>query len=224
MSLDLSAEEFLRLADRVARLAADHLRRLDGAPIQPRVTGASLSALLGGDPPERGRGEDLVALLGPVLDGARAQNGRFLGYVMGSGEPAGAAADLLASVLNQNLTGWRSSPSGVTLERTVVRWIAEAIGCRGFAGSLTGGGSSANLMGLAMAREALAPANERGRPNGVVYASEQVHMSVGKAVALLGLGRESLRLVPVDADFRMRVDLLEDAIARDRAAGLAPLA
>jgi glutamate/tyrosine decarboxylase-like PLP-dependent enzyme len=75
-----------------------------------------------------------------------------------------------------------------------------------------------------MAREALAPANERGRPHGVVYASEQVHMSVGKAVALLGLGRESLRLVPVDADFRMRVDLLEDAIARDRAAGLAPLA
>ncbi|HEX9050065.1 MAG TPA: pyridoxal-dependent decarboxylase [Anaeromyxobacter sp.] len=224
MPLDLSPEAFLRLSARFAELAADHLRRLDGAAIQPRVTGARLVELLDGDPPERGRGEDLVALLRPVLDGARAQNGRFLGYVMGSGEPAGAAADLLASVLNQNLTGWRSSPSGVTLERTVVRWIAEAIGCRGFGGSLTGGGSSANLMGLAMAREALAPANEAGGAHGVVYASEQAHMSIGKAVALLGLGRRSLRLVPTDADFRMRVDLLEDAIARDRAAGLAPLA
>ncbi len=224
MSLDLSAEEFLRLAGRFAELAADHLRRLDGAAIQPRVTGAVLAELLDTEAPERGRGEDVVALLRPVLDGARAQNGRFLGYVMGSGEPAGAAADLLASVVNQNLTGWRSSPSGVTVERTVVRWIAEAIGCAGFTGSLTGGGSSANLMGLAMAREALAPANERGLPRGVVYASEQVHMSIGKAVALLGLGREHLRLVPVDADFRMRVDLLEGAIARDRAAGLAPLA
>jgi glutamate/tyrosine decarboxylase-like PLP-dependent enzyme len=158
------------------------------------------------------------------VEGARAQNGRFLGYVMGSGEPVGAAADLLASVLNQNLTGWRSSPSGVTVERTVVRWLAEAIGCAGFTGSLTGGGSPANLMGLAMAREAKAPANEAGARPGAVYASEQVHMSTGKAVALLGLGREHLRLVPVDDAFRMRVDLLEEAIRGDRAAGLAPLA
>ena len=126
MPLDLSAEEFLRLADRFARLAADHLRRLDGDPIQPRVDGASLTGLLGGDPPERGRREGLVALLRPVLDGARAQNGRFLGYVMGSGEPAGAAADLLASVLNQNLTGWRSSPSGVTLEQPRARRAEES--------------------------------------------------------------------------------------------------
>jgi glutamate/tyrosine decarboxylase-like PLP-dependent enzyme len=159
-----------------------------------------------------------------VVEGSRAQNGRFLGYVLGSGEPAGAAADLLASVLNQNLTGWRSSPAGVTVERTVVRWLAEAIGCAGFTGSLTGGGSSANLMGLAMAREARAPANERGVRGGVVYASEQVHMSTGKAVALLGLGRENLRLLPVDRDFRMRTDLLEQWIQRDRAAGLVPIA
>ena len=224
MPLDLSAEEFLRLSDRIAQLAADYLRGLDGAPIQPRLTGAQLIELLGADAPERGRGDAVVELLRGVLDGSRVQNGRFLGYVMGSGESAGAAADLLASVLNQNLTGWRSSPSGVTVERTVVRWLAAAIGCEGFAGSLTGGGSSANLMGLAMAREAIFPANERGGARGVVYASEQVHMSIGKAVALLGLGRENLRLVPVDGDFRMRTDLLERAIERDRAAGLVPLA
>ncbi len=224
MPLDVSVEDFLRLSEAFAQLAADYLRRLDGAPIQPRATGARLLELLDGPAPERGRGDEVVALLRPVLDGVRAQNGRFLGYVRGSGEPAGAAADLLASVVNQNLTGWRSSPSGVTVERTVVRWLADAVGCAGFEGSLAGGGSSANLMGLAMAREALAPANERGGAHGVVYASEQVHMSIGKAVALLGLGRESLRLVPVDADFRMRVDLLEQAIARDRAGGLAPLA
>jgi aromatic-L-amino-acid decarboxylase len=143
---------------------------------------------------------------------------------MGSGEPAGAVSDLLASVLNQNLTAWRSSPAGVTVERTVVRWLAEAIDCGRFSGSLTGGGSSANLMGLAMAREAKAPANERGGAAGVVYASEQVHMSIGKAVALLGLGRENLRLVPTDSEFRMRTDELAHAIARDRAAGLTPIA
>jgi aromatic-L-amino-acid/L-tryptophan decarboxylase len=224
MPLDLSPETFQRLSARVAELATDYLRRLDSLRIRPDTTGAALEEALGGPAPEAGRGEGVVELLRAVVDGARAQNGRFLGYVMGSGEPVGAAAYLLASVLNQNVTAWRSGPAAVTLERTVVRWIAEAIGCAGFTGSLTGGGSSANLMALAMSREARAPANERGASGGVVYASEQVHMSIGKAVALLGLGRENLRLVPVDERFRMRTDLLAKAIRDDRAAGRRPIA
>ncbi|MFT3914890.1 MAG: pyridoxal-dependent decarboxylase [Anaeromyxobacteraceae bacterium] len=224
MALDLSPTEFRALADQLTSLAAEYLERLDARPIRPEVSGEQLEHLLGGPAPRQGRRSEVVALLRGVVEGARAQNGRFLGYVMGSGEPAGAAADLLASVLNQNLTAWRSSPAGVTLERTVVRWLAEAIGCAGFTGSLTGGGSSANLMGLAMAREAKAPANERGRAEGVVYASEQVHMSIPKAVALLGLGRENLRLVPTDPALRLRPDALEALIARDRAAGRTPIA
>jgi len=53
----------------------------------------------------------------------------FFGYVLGSGEPVAALADLLASVLNQNVTAWRSAPAAVTIERQVVRWIADALGC-----------------------------------------------------------------------------------------------
>jgi glutamate/tyrosine decarboxylase-like PLP-dependent enzyme len=224
MPLEITAEEFQKLSEDVARLAVDYLRLLDARPIRPEVAGADLVRALGGSAPRRGRGAGVVELLRGVVEGVRVQNGRFLGYVMGSGEPAGAAADLLASVLNQNLTAWRSSPAGVTLERTVVRWLAESIGCEGFSGSLAGGGSAANLMGLAMAREAKAPANERGGASGVVYASEEVHMSIGKAVALLGLGRDNLRLVPTDGAFRMRVDALAQAIANDRAAGRVPIA
>jgi glutamate/tyrosine decarboxylase-like PLP-dependent enzyme len=221
---DPDAEEFRRLVDRVADLAAEYLGGLDARSIQPSVTGPELQWELDQDPPERGRGATVLDAYRPILDGSRCQNGRFVGYVMGSGEPVGAIADLLASVLNQNLTAWRSAPAAVTLERTVVRWLAEAVGCDGFTGSLTGGGSSANTMALAMAREANAPANEDGISGGVVYASDQVHMSIGKAVALLGLGRRNLRLVPVDDAFRMRTDLLEAAIAADRAAGRIPIA
>jgi aromatic-L-amino-acid decarboxylase len=224
MPLEITAEEFQKLSEDVARLAVDYLRLLDARPIRPDVAGADLVRALGGSAPRQGRGAGVVELLRGVVEGVRVQNGRFLGYVMGSGEPAGAAADLLASVLNQNLTAWRSSPAGVTLERTVVRWLAESIGCEGFSGSLAGGGSAANLMGLAMAREAKAPANERGGATGVVYASEEVHMSIGKAVALLGLGRNNLRLIPTDGAFRMRVDALAQAIATDRAAGRLPVA
>jgi glutamate/tyrosine decarboxylase-like PLP-dependent enzyme len=78
-------------------------------------------------------------------------------------------------------------------------------------------------MGLAMAREALAPANEEGASAAVVYASTEVHMSIPKAVALLGLGRKNLRLIPTDAEWSMRPEALEQAIAQDLSAGRRPL-
>jgi glutamate/tyrosine decarboxylase-like PLP-dependent enzyme len=138
-----------------------------------------------------------------------------------------ALGDLAASIINQNMTAWRSSPSGVTVERMVVRWLAQAVGCRGFFGTLTGGGSAANLMGLTMAREAVTPANERGlygAPRGVVYASEQVHMAVPKAVAMIGIGRENLRTIPCDESYRMIPSALEEAMRRDKAQGVRPIA
>jgi aromatic-L-amino-acid/L-tryptophan decarboxylase len=84
----------------------------------------------------------------------RVQNGRFFGYVQGSAEAIAVLGDLLSSILNQNITVWHSSPAGVTIERTVVRRLSEVVGCSGFVGTLTSGGSAANLMGLAIAREA----------------------------------------------------------------------
>jgi aromatic-L-amino-acid decarboxylase len=128
-------------------------------------------------------------------------------------------------VLNQNVTAWRSGPAAVTIEQTVARWLAEAIGCSGFHGHLTGGGSSANLMGLAMARETNTPANEKGAsPGGVVYASDEIHMSIPKSVALLGIGRDNLHLIPTDESYRMIPQELDARISADKAAGRAPVA
>jgi aromatic-L-amino-acid/L-tryptophan decarboxylase len=147
-----------------------------------------------------------------------------LAYVLGSGEPVAAIGDLHASVLNQNVTAWRSAPAAVTVERTALRWLAEAIGCEGFTGSLAGGGSSANLMGLAMAREAKAPSSEDGARPCAVYASAEVHMPVPKTLAVPVTGRANLRLFPVDEAFCMRTDALAAAIERDRRAGIPAIA
>jgi glutamate/tyrosine decarboxylase-like PLP-dependent enzyme len=106
----------------------------------------------------------------------------------------------------------------------VLSRLAEAIECSGFTGTFTSGGSLGNLMALAMAREAHAPANEEGAHSGVVYASEEVHMSIPKAVALLGLGRGNLRLIPVDEAMRIDVAALEASIVKDRGAGLRGIA
>lgn len=223
-SLSLSPEQFRQLAERVTRRAESWLAELDARLVAPSTSGAATEALFAGPLPEEGLGEGALDALDAVLAVSRAGNGRFLGYVFGSGEPVAALGDFLASVVNPNVTSWRSSPAAVSLERALVRELARAVGLGGFSGSLTGGGSSANLMALAMAREAVAPANEDGAPSGVVYASEEAHMSMPKAVALLGLGRRNLRLIPTDADYRMRPEALARALEEDAAAGRKPVA
>src|SRR5271169_1459039 len=220
--LELSAEEFRQLAARVSDLSSNFLTGMDSRSIFPKTSGADTERLFSTDVPELGMGPEALDALGDVVAHSRAQNGRFFGYVQGPGEPVAALGDLLASILNQNMTAWRSSPAGVTIERTVVRWLAEAVGCNGFLGTLTGGGSAANLMGLTMAREAKTPANELGLHGvraGVIYASEEVHMAVPKAVAMIGIGRKNLRIVPCDASYRMIPSQLEQTMRRDRAAG-----
>jgi glutamate/tyrosine decarboxylase-like PLP-dependent enzyme len=217
--LDLSAEQYRKLAHRAADLTADFLQQLPDMPTFPQTTGEVSRAAFDRPLPEAGLGEAAFDDLTKLLELSRPPSPRFFGYVFGSGEPVAAVGDLVASVVNQNVTSWRSGPSGATIERTVVRWLGEFIGCQGFVGSLAGGGSSANLMGLAMAREAKAPANEHGVQPGVIYASSEVHMSIPKAAALLGLGFDAIRYIEVDDMFRMRVDKLEVAIQEDRAAG-----
>jgi len=223
--LEISSAQFRRLAEHVTRLAAEYLESLDSRSIHPSASGKETEALFHTELPEKGLGENALAGLHDVIRNSRAQNGCFFGYVLGSGEPVGATADLLASVLNQNVTAWRSGPAAVAIEKTVVGWLATAIGCPHFTGSLAGGGSSANLMGLAMAREAKRPANESGvGTGGSVYASEEVHMSIPKSVALLGIGRENLRLISTDKSFQMIPQELDLAIRRDKEVGKIPIA
>ena len=213
------------LAARVVAEATRYLDQLDTVPVRPDTSGTESLKHFAVPPPEAGQGLAAFDDLTAVARYSRAGNGRFFGYVMGSGEPVGALGDLFASVINQNGTAWRSGPATAVIERTVISWLAQAIGCDGFGGIFTSGGSLANLMGLAMAREAKAPANQTGVAGpSVVYASSEAHMSIGKAVALLGLGRDNLRLLPAGDDFRLSPTALRTAVAADRAAGRTPLA
>lgn len=226
-SLELSPAIFRDLAAQVTELAAEYLSTLNSLPTFPSAGAARTEELFHHPLNEDGLGAAAFDSLREIIASSRAQNGRFFGYVLGSGEPVASTADLLTSVINQNVTAWRSGPAAVTVERTVVNWLATAVGCAGFQGSLTGGGSSANLMALAMAREAKSSANESGLTSGtqgVIYASEQVHMSIPKSVALLGIGRRNLRLIPTDDNFRLFPSELECAIHQDKAAGKTPIA
>src|SRR6266567_231442 len=215
-SLTLSNQSFRALAHQLADFSADYLQTLAKLPsYPPGISGQETQSVFSGDITWEGQGAAAFDCLHDVFRLSRPASPRFFGYVFGSGEPVGALGEFATAVLHQNAAAWRSAPAGVTIERTVVGWLASAIGCPGFTGSLTLGGSSANLMGLCMAREAKAPANQGGTRGGVIYCSTEAHMSIAKAAALLGLGYDSVRLIPVDEVFRMPTDDLRSAIRAD---------
>ncbi len=153
---------------------------------------------------------------------------RFWAWYMGNGTVLGALADFMAAIMNPNLGGGNHVANLV--EDQVVHWIQEMLGFPSdSSGLLVSGGSMANLVGLAIARNTHAGFDVR--ENGVqetsqrltVYASTEVHSCHQKAVELLGLGNKSLRRIPVRSDFTIDVEALEAAIANDRAAGYRPI-
>lgn len=217
--------EYRHAFERISELSLALLAELHERPTFPNITGEESRSRFTGSLSDHGMGAAALDDLQAVIDASRLPNPRFFGYVLGSGEPIAAAADLLTSVLNQNVTAWRSGPAAATIEQVVIGWLAEAVGCNGVVGTMTGGGSAANLMALAMARETRMPSNDTGvQQSGTIYASDQAHMSIPKAVALLGLGRQSLRSIPCDSEFRVRVDLLSQEIDSDVREGNIPVA
>src|SRR5438045_1298946 len=147
-SLTLPDESFREVARQLAEFSADYLEKLRQLPsYPPGITGEQTQRLFASEIPWDAQGPEDFDALREVFQLSRPASPRFFGYVFGSGEPIGALGEFATAVLHQNAAAWRSAPAGVTIERTVVGWLADAIGCNGFTGSLTLGGSSANLMG-----------------------------------------------------------------------------
>lgn len=153
---------------------------------------------------------------------------RFWGWAGGAGTPMGMLAELLAGGMNSVSGIFNDAAARVDVQ--VVDWMKEVMGFpENASGVTTSGGSVANLIGIAVGRDAKAGYDVAKRGIGVesrlvFYASEEVHASVPKAAQVLGLGRDALRMIPVDDEFRIVMPELEAAIARDRQAGLVPFA
>ena len=153
---------------------------------------------------------------------------RFWSWVCGTGSPGGMLAELLSGAMNSSAHG--GEHAAVYVERQVLSWFKQSLGYPEEAsGLLVTGGSMANLVGLAVARNSKAgwDVKSDGMGNGrrlTLYSSTEVHSSVVKAAELLGLGSEALRKIEVDGSFRIRVESLRRALAEDRACGKHPIA
>jgi aromatic-L-amino-acid decarboxylase len=228
--LDLDSEEVRRAAALAADAAVDRLRDYQGRII-PENLPETLLRLLELSLPEEGVGLEGVTqeIRDHVYPAAtRTTDPRFLGLITSPGNPYGVMAGALLGPINQHVTRGYICPAAAAIEDQTVRWIGAFIGYdENAAGTFTGGGSTANLMGIAAACRAKAPFDVAelgfsGGPGLGLYTSQQAHFSIEKAVDMLGVGRSSLRKIGVHSDLTIDVDALEKAIIADRARAIVP--
>src|SRR5437879_12800300 len=123
MSLpEIAPDEFRRLAAEVTEIAADYLSSLESRPVFPKTSGQETQHLFQAPLPEEAMGAKAFKYLHDVINHSRAQKGSFFGYVLGSGEHVGEITDMVASVLNQNVTVMQYALTDVTLDRCVLSW------------------------------------------------------------------------------------------------------
>ena len=224
LGLDASREEVVA---RAAELILAGWRSFDHArPSEPPL-GARVRELLAGRLPET-PSPVLEALddTARILDESIAQpRPRYFAFIGSSGLPVGVVADALASCFDVNLALWAAAATHI--ERQALAWAGEFIGYATGGGAFTSGGTVSNLTGLAAARQRAFPecrVSGIGAARVAVYGSTDAHYSIKRAVELLGLGSRCLRLLPMDERRRLRPDALAEAIDRDRADGVVPVA
>jgi aromatic-L-amino-acid/L-tryptophan decarboxylase len=207
-AIDLLVERFATLADQ---------------PVIQTATHEEMERRLHEPPPETGLPFDdvLATLTNDVLPFmSRGDHPRFLAYIPTSPTWPSVIGDLLATGFNIYQGAWVESAGPSEVELVVVDWFRQWIGYPETAGGLLlSGGSAANMTALAAAADAKIGQDRTG---GTLYLSTQAHSSVIRAARVLGFPAEFVRILPVDDQWRIRLDELERAVDEDRAAGRRP--
>lgn len=229
--IDDFVEQHRLLGKTAPLIVEEFVTALSSRHVTPEATPADLEKLFDEPLPEKGLPiEEILARfrndIAPNAMGVPSP--RYFGQFNPTPLPIGVWADVFTSMLNQNAGAWRNGPTSAMIEARVIRWLCDLLdyGSQSF-GTLASGGSEANLIALKCARDNVAATIKdhgvRSAANDpVFYASEQCHYSIDKSVDILGLGRNSLRKIPTDERFHIRVDALREQIARDREDGFVP--
>ena len=203
-----SPDAWAEALDEARRLAIGYLADLLEQPVSRHASPAEMALRFDiplpavGCAPEAAVGEWFQQAAPGIV---RSSGPRYFGFVTGGSTPAALAGDWLASALDQNAGSWLMSPAAAQTEVTVVRWLLELFSLpASWSGALTSGATMANLCGLAAGRQWVsrrlgfdaARDGLGGRPAIPVIASAEIHQSAIKALGILGLGRDVLRIVP----------------------------
>lgn len=232
---DIPPDELRAQLHRMADWVADYRETIEHRAIVPTVQPGDITAQLPVSPPANPESLDLilgdldtVIMPGIVHWGHPA----FLGYFGSTSNGPALLGEIVAAALNVSAMTWRTSPAATELETVVLGWIRELIALpHTFTGVVYDTASVGVLHALAAAREvagsnirALGLAGRTDLPVYRVYASDQAHSSIDKAMIVLGLGESNVVRVASDADFRLDVDALRAAMADDVSRGYRPMA
>jgi aromatic-L-amino-acid/L-tryptophan decarboxylase len=235
MVSDMAPDELRAHGRAVIDRIAAYLEHPENHAVLPMVRPGALAAMLPAAAPEEPEPFDRILddydrLILPYT--THWNHPGFFAYFGITASGPGILAEALAAALNVNAMLWRTGPAQTELEGVTLGWLREMLGLPStFHGVINDTASSSTLYALAAAREAAGlEVRERGLAGRAgltalrVYCSEEAHSSVDKAVITLGLGAENVVRVATDPAFRLDPAALGAAIARDRDAGLRPLA
>jgi L-2,4-diaminobutyrate decarboxylase len=165
-----------------------------------------------------------------LSDSVHLHSPYYMGHQMNPPAPITALSDLLNGILNGSTAIFEMGRAGAVMERLVIERSAVMLGLSTTTGGfLTNGGTLANLTALLAARAAKWSSGDAwedgiGKIRPCVLVNEQAHYCIDRAVRIMGWGAAGIINIPSDDDFRMRTELLEEAIATAKKQGLTPLA
>lgn len=201
--------------------AVAFIEGLDSAPGQSPATPELLRALAA-PPPEQGRPfpEVLDQAMAALRPGFETAGPGYLAYIPGGGLYLSALADLLVAASNRYGGFADAAPGLVTLDHSVLGWLAGVFGYpEGWGGDLTSGGSISILSAVVTARDARLDGRLH---DGTLYVSDQAHHAIAKAARIAGIPEANVRVVPTAGDLRLDPQRLDDAIRADQSAGRRP--
>jgi glutamate/tyrosine decarboxylase-like PLP-dependent enzyme len=218
--LEPDSHQRRELGTQVLDHALDFLDQIEDAP-SLRPASEAFARHLETEFTEEGRAADTVLdYVGACIEkpGIATTSPRFMGYIPGGGLFHSALGDMLAAASNKYSGFAPAAPGAVRIENACVGWLASVIGYPAIAaGTLTSGGSMANLTAIVAARDA-----RDAEGGGAVYLTRFAHHCVDKALHIAGRGRSPRRVIPTDANYRMSVEALEQALEEDRRDGVRP--
>lgn len=227
-------ETFRQLGYQVMDEVASYLSGIDERPVWQPMPEEAHRAIRVQELPQEGQPfEQALEFIQHMILPYPQGNGhpRFAGWINSAPAHAGVLVQPLAAAMNPNCG--IGDHAGQELERRTVQWIMELCGfpTEGSAGVFVSGGSEANFTCLQAARQWAARVDGWDvRAEGtqglchpfVLYQSDQGHFCIRRAVEAMGLGRNSIRIIPSTPSFQMDITWLRQQIIEDWAAGLRP--
>jgi len=232
-SPDMSAEKFTEFARKALDFASEYLNNIEDYPVLPDIQPGDIKKLLPAELPERGEDfsailEDTKKLIAPGM--THWNHPGFMAYFNSTSSRPGIIGELLSAVFNNNAMVWKSGPASAELEEVTLEWFRKLVRIDSlFRGFIYDTASVSVMHAFSAARENLGLGiREHGifgrkLPRLKIYASDQAHSSIDKAALLMGTGLDGIEKIPVDKNFAMRPEVLEEKLSSDINSGIKPL-